>query len=429
MSARRPIAALFAAALVLAACGGSDSTANGPVVDVFGPYRGAEADALADSVGALERDAGIDVRYVGSADFVVDLQNRLVGDEQPDIAIVPQPGLVRLLDDLDLLVPHGDATQALLDDGARFVDLGVDAVDVALPYRTTIKSLVWYRPEVFSDNGWSVPRTLLELERFVDQISATTDIAPWCFSIASGAASGWPATDWVEDIVLRLHGPEVYDDWSDGVIEFGDERIVEAFELVDRLLLEDGAVVGGRRALLQTDVIEAGLPLFDDDPGCAMYKQASFALDWFPGSPSVGPDGDVDAFVLPGLDADTPAPLVVGGDHVVAFDDRAEVDRTVARLLDGGADSELTGDDGYLSGRVDLLADARSPSARRLAEVLGEERTTRFDASDAMDPRFGTDVIWSAMVTWMSAADTLRGVLDGLDEQRAALDGSAGGDD
>ncbi len=422
MNRRRSVAAAFVVLLV-GACSGSDSATDGDVVDVFGPYRGAEADALADSVRGLEDEAGIDVRYVGSADFVVDLQNRLVGDEQPDIAIVPQPGLVTLLDDLDLLVPHGDATQALLDDGAEFVDLAVDADDVALPYRTTIKSLVWYRPEVFAENGWAVPQTLRELERLVDEISSTTEIAPWCFSIASGAASGWPATDWVEDVVLRLHGPEVYDGWRDGDIAFSDERIVEAFQLVDRLVLEDGAVAGGRRSLLQTDVIEAGLPLFDDEPGCAMYKQASFALDWFPGSPTVGPDGDVDAFVLPGVGADTPAPLVVGGDHVVAFDDRVEVDRTVARLLDGGAGSELTGDDGYLSGRLDRLTETANSSSRRLVEVLREERTTRFDASDAMDPRFGTRVIWSAMVTWMSAADTLAGVLADLDEQRASLDG------
>ncbi len=422
MNRRRSVAAAFVVLLV-GACSGSDSATDGDVVDVFGPYRGAEADALADSVRGLEDEAGIDVRYVGSADFVVDLQNRLVGDEQPDIAIVPQPGLVTLLDDLDLLVPHGDATQALLDDGAEFVDLAVDADDVALPYRTTIKSLVWYRPEVFAENGWAVPQTLRELERLVDEISSTTEITPWCFSIASGAASGWPATDWVEDVVLRLHGPEVYDGWRDGDIAFSDERIVEAFQLVDRLVLEDGAVAGGRRSLLQTDVIEAGLPLFDDEPGCAMYKQASFALDWFPGSPTVGPDGDVDAFVLPGVGADTPAPLVVGGDHVVAFDDRVEVDRTVARLLDGGAGSELTGDDGYLSGRLDRLTETANSSSRRLVEVLREERTTRFDASDAMDPRFGTRVIWSAMVTWMSAADTLAGVLADLDEQRASLDG------
>ena len=39
------------------------------------------------------------------------------------------------------------------------------------------------------------------------------EVKPWCAGIESGDATGWPATDWMEDIILRTAGPETYDKW------------------------------------------------------------------------------------------------------------------------------------------------------------------------------------------------------------------------
>jgi alpha-glucoside transport system substrate-binding protein len=422
MSRRIAGGAIAVLGLLVAACGnaGSELESEIPVIDVFGPYRGVEADSFADVLRGFEQRAGIEVRYTGSADFVRDLQARLADDAQPDVAIVPQPGLVSELRERGVLVEHGERTQEALDDADNDADvLTAGAADVAVPYRTTIKSLVWYRPEVFEANGWEVPATLDQLVELVERIRRQDDIAPWCFSIASGSATGWPATDWLEDLVLRQHGEEVYDRWRDGGIAFDDSRIREGFETIETLLLGEALVAGGRRSLVQTDVVDTVGPLFGDPPGCAMFKQASFALDWMPEGTTVG--DEVDVFVVPGVEAGEPAPLVVGGDSAVAFDDRAEVDALMAYLAspDGGRRWARAG--GYLSARADVEIDDYYPDdVVPLVELLREDRVLRFDASDTMEPSFGSGEFWTGMTAWMSNTEPLDDVIAGFDETRAA---------
>jgi alpha-glucoside transport system substrate-binding protein len=160
--------------------------------------------------------------------------------------------------------------------------------------------------------------------RLVEQIEdGDGTIAPWCFAMQSGTATGWAATDWVEDLVLRQAGPDVYDEWASGERRFDDPAIREALTTFDDLVIDSGRTAGGLRNILQTEVTNASAPLFADEPGCAMYKQASFAESWFPDGTTVG--DDVDFFVLPGTDADEPTALVVGGDSLVQFNDDADV--------------------------------------------------------------------------------------------------------
>ena len=140
------------------------------------------------------------------------------------------------------------------------------------------------------------------------EIQSSTDIAPWCFSVSAGGETGWPATDWIEDLVLRQSGPEVYDQWVDGEIDFSDPRIERAFETFDQLVLAQGRVLGGRSEVLEVEVARAGDGLFTSEPGCAMFKQASFATSWFPDGTSIGPSGDVDFFILPDEEPDATDP-------------------------------------------------------------------------------------------------------------------------
>jgi alpha-glucoside transport system substrate-binding protein len=414
----RRVAACLVFALVLAACGGGASEPTGEVVEIFGPYRGEQADLFVASLREAPQLDGIEVRYTGSRDFVADLLTRIRDDaDPPDLAVVPQPGVVAELAGLGALAPLGTATQAALD--ANLVEqarsLGaIDGEDVAVPYRVTVKSLVWYRPALFAERGWSVPGTWDELVALVDDIAADPGIAPWCFGLQAGTATGWAATDWVEDVVLRRQGSDVYDGWVAGTVPFADERVAAAFDAFASLVVTGGRSAGGREAILQTPVDAVAAELLAEPARCAMYKQSDLAIDWFPDGTTVGPDGDVDWFVLPGSDAGD-ALLVVGADLVVPFDDRPAVDAVLAVLAspEGSAAWRSTGS--FVSPLAGAVSSDDDSVTAQLTRLVVNADVVRFDASDAMPASVGTSPFWSAITRWVGGSLTYDALAADLD--------------
>ena len=405
-------ALLVITCLAVVSCGGAPSS-DGRVIEVFGSYRNVEADNFAASLRQFEDDTGLRVRYTGSADFVKDLKQRVEsGISAPDIAIVPQPGVVDELVAADQLVPLDDTSVQTLRDNypADLVQQRANGDVFSAPSRESIKSLVWYRPSVFEEHGWTVPMTLDELSTLVEQIQRDTGdgdpIAPWCFAMESGSATGWAATDWVEDLVLRQAGPEVYDEWAAGERGFDDPAIREALTTFNELVLGQGRTAGGLRNILQTEVTRASAPLFGDTPGCAMYKQASFAESWFPDGTVVGTD--VDFFVLPGTDANTLAPLVAGGDSLVQFSDDANVNRLMTYLISPEGSRVWAGRGGFYSGLTTVDLDTYyTDTDRRFAELFRDKRDVRFDASDLMPSDIGSGLLWREITAWISGTTTL----------------------
>lgn len=421
---RRALLLAFAVAVVGCAGGGDN---DGRPLEIFGPYREAEADNFAASLAEFEQATGIEVRYTGSADFVRDLRQRVAsGVAAPDIAIVPQPGLVRELIDNRALVAFDDTTDIALAEAfsEETLDaLTVDGGEFSAPFRQSVKSLVWYRPSVFEENGWAVPGTLDELDDLVDEIEQDREagIAPWCFSMESGSATGWAATDWVEDLVLRRAGPEVYDEWANGERDFDDARIRDAMTEFEELVVETGRAAGGLRTILQTPVLEGSEPLFGDPPGCAMYKQASFAESWFPDGAVA--DGDVDFFVLPGVDADEAPPLVIGEDLLVQFSDDPAVHRLMTYLVSPDGAREWAARGGFFNARQDVDPESYFTSTdRRFAALLEEDRVLRPDATDAMPPAIGSDLVWSEITSWIAGATTLDEFVTTIDTAYADAD-------
>lgn len=408
---------LVLAAVIATGCarGGSDT---GPQLEIFGPYREVEADNFAASLLEFELSTGIEVRYTGSADFVRDLRQRVTsGTSAPDIAIVPQPGLVRELIDGRLLVEFDESTRTALEEA--FSDEMLDALTVeggsySAPYRQSVKSLVWYRPSLFERSGWEIPETLDELSELVEQITHDDAVAPWCFSMESGTATGWAATDWVEDLVLRRAGPEIYDEWTTGNRGFGDLRVSDAFAEFDDLVIDTGRSAGGLPTILEEPVSDGSGPLFGDEPGCAMYKQASFAESWFPDGAVTG--GEVDFFVLPGLEADAPAPLVLGEDLLVQFSDDSATDRLMTYLVSPDGARTWADRGGFFNVRRDVDPESYFTSTdRRLAALIGEARTLRPDATDAMPPAIGADLVWNEITSWIAGSTTLEEFTDTID--------------
>ena len=399
-----------------------DRDEQGEAIDVFGPWLDEDAESFGAVLADFTDRTGIGVHYTGSNDFDSDLRQRVTrGIELPDAAVIPQPGLIAELFARQLVVPLADETVDAIVENYPFSREQLSAAGTAflLPYRTNVKSLVWFRPDVFDEHGWEVPATLDELTVLVDEIM-NTDLAPWCFTIEDGSSTGWAASDWIEDILLRRAGPDTYDRWMLGELSFTDEHVRSAVAEFDQLVLAPGRTFGGAQRILGETVEEAPGPLFDDPPGCAMYKQANFATAWFPDDVDVGPDGDGDFFVLPAANTDETAPLLRGGDGLIMFDDREEVVRLMTFLASSDGATAWIRHGGYLSNRDTIDDDDYSEDDRAFAALLQEGRVERFDASDS----FRSDIrdAWLEAITTLIAESGRLDELAGLDELLEAVD-------
>lgn len=406
------------------ACAADDENADAETIVVFGPYRGAEADHLIVSLEEYSSNDQVEIRYTGSTDFVSDLNRRIDSANAPDIALIPQPGLVtQLIDDGSIVPLDVQTSEQLVDNYSpeirEFADF--DGVDYAVPFRRTLKSVVWFRNDVFEAEGWALPTTLDELETLSETIAGSDRaITPWCFAISAGDATGWAATDWVEDLVLRRHGPEIYDQWAEGTIGFADPAISDAFDEFRQLVLEPGRVFGGIVEAISQRVDRAWEPLLDDDPGCAMYRQADFAIGWMPGGTEVGPDESLDWFLLPGAESGA-APLVIGGDEIVKFNDRPEVNGLMTFLASADAGTPWTRAGGFLSAKSSISGDEYPDVENRFIEQLATSQVQVFDASDQMHPDVGSGLLWTEITQWVSGAVSYSEFADTIDAARSEI--------
>lgn len=274
---------------------------KGQTLTIFGPWRG-EDEALFQSVLAYFADAtGVNVRYSSSENY----EQQIVIDTQagspPNIAILPQPGLLADLAAKGFLVPLGDDTAKWVEEnygaGKSWVDLGSykgkdgNKAYFAFPFKADVKSLVWYVPENFEEAGYKVPESMEDLLKLTDQIVADGG-TPWCIGLGSGGATGWPATDWVEDLMLRTQPLDVYQKWTTNEVKFTDPAVVAAINEFGKFAKNEKYVSGGVAAVASTDFRDSPKGLFDIPPKCYLHHQASFIPSFFPEGTKVGTDAD-----------------------------------------------------------------------------------------------------------------------------------------
>lgn len=409
---------------LLSACGGGESSTDTeatPAVEIFGPFRGVEAELLASSLEPFEQSTGTPIRYTGTGAFTADLEAQLRAADPPDIALIPQPGVVAELADAGTLAPLSPETLAALEtnysDQARAL-AEIDGVAVGVPFQLSLKSLVWYRPEVFDRLGLSIPESLDELSALADQIEGE-GLAPWCLGIEAQASTGWVATDWTEEMVLRLAGPDTYDAWIEGDTEFGDASIAESYEAFRELALVPGRSAGGIAEILRTSHQASPLGLFGDSPQCAMHRQASFVINSMPPDLDFGPDGDIHFFEFPGSSSAEAAPLLVGSVLAVSFDDRPEVAAVMSHLADPASTRVWAEAGGFIRPHSTVDLNEIPPVDRAATELIRAAEILRADASDAMVPSVGSGLLWSEITSWVAEEITYEELAQTVDEARA----------
>jgi len=401
--AERLLLLLIGFGLLAAGCSSGEPEDTDALI-VFGNQRGSDADALRHVLARFEDETGIKTRFTGSASFPRAVRERVEEGNPPDVGLFPQPGLLEDLADEGLVIPlRDDVTEAASNSLLPSLDGAFGSAGAAnsVLFQVHVKSLVWYSPAEFAARGYVIPTNWVELEELSRRISAD-GLNPWCMGVSAFDATGWPATDWVEDIVLRADGPEVYDAWVAGDIAFTDDRIGSAIAEFGSLALSAEAANGGRRGVLNTSPARAQDPMFTSPPGCLMYKQASFQLPNLPSGVSVGEGEDVDVFVLPGMDTG-PAPVVIGGTVAAAFTDSEETWALMRFLSTAAAGEPWAEQGGFISPRADFDPDAYGADFdRRMASIVADADVVRFDGSDLMYSPVGTRSFFDAMVAYIA---------------------------
>lgn len=269
-------------------CSAPEAGDGDGVVTIFGPEVEGELQGFRDAMAPFTEETGIEVEIAGDRGFSEQIGVQVQGGSAPDIAIFAQPGRVRDFARSCDLVPLGDSVASAVEANfGGFADLGlVDDVLYGVPNKSDVKSLMWYSPSAFEEQGYEIPETHEELVALMDQ-SVANGTPPLCIGIGSDAATGWPGTDWTEDYMLRLKGPDVYDQWVSNEIPFDDPDVVEVGNFWFDIWSNPDYVFGGLQNVANTTFQDAGLPILDGE--CLLHRQANFYAAQWPEGTQVGP--------------------------------------------------------------------------------------------------------------------------------------------
>lgn len=378
------------------------------VVSILGAFGGDEQKNFEASVAAFEQSSGIDIQYVADTDFTTTVKQKVNSGDAPDIGLFPQPG--------GILEFAADAKVQPID-----TYLDYDAVDRTLvpgfleaarykgrvygaPMRMAVKSIVWYPKGPYEEGGYTTsPASIQVLQSDVAAKIKERGMAPWCMGWESDQATGWVGTDWLEELMLRMYGPDVYDDWVAHRIPFNDDRVVKALDEFATIAKTPGQVLGDTKGILNTAFGDAMTPAFDTPPKCMLHRQGNFISGFYPAAVQKDLDDRVGIYVYPPFQGGFAGqPILGGGDLAALFNGNDEDSKAVMQFLT----SDKFGDKwaqkgGWLSPHTTFdSANYPNQTTRDMAKIVADADVFRFDASDLMPKAVGSDSFWKEMVKW-----------------------------
>jgi len=411
--------------------GGADAEARSAEFTLFGAPTGVEGEALSGFIDVYNEKTGTNIEFTGSDDFESQLRIRVDGGDPPAVAFTPQPGTICSFADEGALVSLEDmgfdiaAMEA--QHSAYWMGLGVcaDGNHYGIPWFPNFKSVVFYHEPTFTKMGYEIPETYEDMVALSQQI-VDDGLTPWCMGFESGGATGWPGTDWIEDILVRQSGAEVYEQWYNHDIAFNDPQVVSAFDTFGEIFKADGFVLGGAENAAGVNFNDSPGPLFQDpEPGCLMLKQGSFIANVFKDQPDYedGEEAEIQTFAFPSIDGNVGA--MGGGDTLIVFDDSGDNADVIKDWISPDWQCTLASPDGggiapygghgvagveRLPGNKDVDVNCYDTEqskafATAVTEALGAN-TFVFDGSDLMDPAVGQGTFWEAMVDWSRGASS-----------------------
>jgi alpha-glucoside transport system substrate-binding protein len=383
---------------------------TGKTVSIYSVITAPEDAGYVTAYKAFTDCTGAQVTYESSKEFEAQLGVRVQSGNPPDLAIFPQPGLLKkIVETTGSMKPLPDDVKAEV---AKYYPQDwsnygvVNDISFGIPNNADYKSLVWYSPKTFKEKGYTVPTNWDELKALYEKIAATEP--PWCIGIGSGDATGWQLTDWLEEYVLRLQGPDVYDQWVSHDVKFSDPPIASSLAEVGALLKDPkyvNAGFGGVKTIASTQFTDPAAQVLSGK--CTLTRQAANYDANFPKGTTFGPDGDIDAFPFPPFNDKFGNTVLGGGTFYGAFADRPEVQAFQTFVASPEYVNLRAQQGSYISSNLGLQADSvPGVILKEALKGLQDPKTVfRFDASDLMPAEVGSSAEWKQFTAWITGQD------------------------
>ena len=412
------LAVMLLANGVLAGC--ADSADRGRVT-ILGSWSGVEEAQFRRTLDAFRQETDIQVDYIGTRAVGQVLQSNLQNGTPPDIAILPNLGdVVRYRAELTPLDESivGEGWTRYSPQWRQLAQAGMSRL-YAVPVQANLKGLVWFNR---NHPPRQVPNSFEELTTLGRDIAAG-GATPWCMGVAAQSTSGWPGTDWVENVLLRQSGMDAYQQWAAGQLPWSSPQVRQAWTTWGQVVTEPGQVRGGSTAVLLTEFGDAARPMFADEPGCLMEHQASFMSGFYSGyegSPERGTDFDFFPFPSFGAQPDaTGVAREVSADLASMFNDTPQARELIRFLVSEQAQRQWPEANAFSPSSA-VPADVYDPVGRRIAGELTGAAPLCFDASDLM-PAAMRGAFYRAVLEYLSDPGQLDVLLGELDQVRTEI--------
>ena len=435
LTAKRRRAALAATAAALAlsttGClgssddgggGGSSGGGDDGEVEILATTDPLVFDGLKAKIEEEADAAGITVNVQRVDNINQLILTRIQAGDPPDIAVIPQPGVIKQIVDrgegvelTDDIVPAdaiADMTSGTLEAGQ------IDGTQYGLMISMNVKSLVFYNKQAWDKAGYKAPETLDDLAALTEQIKSDGR-TPWCFGIESGTATGWPATDWFEDLIMRYGGADVYNQWVANEVKFDSDVVRQAADFFETNVLAEDSVPGGRGSISGVAFGDAEDTMWDDKPGCWMLKQGNFIVsaDFMPQDVVDNVDERVGVFGLPPAEAGGENPVLGGGDLATLLEDNEDSRAIMKILADVDLGTEAAPSSSFISPHTEFDTSLYpSDLTRQIADVAYQADPFLFDGSDQMPGEVGAGSFWKEMTAWISEQQDLDTTLTNIDD-------------
>lgn len=380
-------------------------------LSVTGTWGGNELDTFMKICDA----AGVKVNFNTTRDLNAVLATAVKAKTLPDIAILPNPGKLQELAKQGVLKPLNYLSKNDLKNYAKtWISLGSYGGKLyGVYFKVANKSVIWYNPKEFKKNGWNVPKTWDELIALNKKMVAAGK-TPWSI----GADIGWPLSDWIENIMIRTAGPEVYDQWINHEISWTDPAVKKAFQVWGDIVGDPKNLAGGIDGTLATTFQNGAIAVFQENPKAYMYYEGDFIGGIVTSQlPNVKLGEDIDFFAFPPINPKYGVPVVGGADVFVAFSNKPEVQKLMKYLTTVQA-NEIAVKNGFLSQNKGVSLDSYpNVIIKNSASILTKADVYAFDASDLMPSAVGNQGgFWDACKKYIQNPSKLDSILAEMED-------------
>jgi alpha-glucoside transport system substrate-binding protein len=411
------------ASALLAACGGNPSTTSGPAkvtsIDALGVWSGAELDNFNAINTAFTQKTNIKVNVETSRDLPTILNTRIRGNNPPDVSGSPNLGTFQKLASQGKLLQLDkffDMSYIQQNYAKAWIDLAsVNGHLYAVTPTANTKGTIWYSPKQFTANGYTVPKTWNDLIALSDKIASGGKF-PWSMGVESGAASGWPSCDWIDQIYLNLNGPDLSDQWVAHKIPWTHPSIKNAFQMFGQIVSGKHYINGAPQSILATNFQPASFLPYDTPPKAYMYYLGDFTAGFIKTQfPSIKPGTDFNFFPFPTINPQFAGAVTGGADMLIAFKDNDGTREYMKFLATAEAQEIWVKRGGKTSVNKSVsLSVYPDDVARNSAMQLTQATIFKLSQDDAMPTAMET-AYWKASLDFISDPSKLDSILSSLE--------------